>query len=86
MTENVALGIKQVNFGRRINNHRVAGKLCQAIEVGDAVTDKVPLPRYVHCDGRVESLREFFVIQLCIDAPGDEKDGPHDDHDNEQCG
>ena len=86
MTENIPCGIQQVDLGRRINNHCVTGKLCKAFQVRGAVSDKVSLPRDVHCDGRIESLRQFLVIKLRIDTSGEKKYRTHEDHDNEQGG
>ncbi len=62
VAEDVALRVEQVDLGRRVDDHGVARQVPEAVEVRRAVRDQLPLVGDVHRDGRVQFLRQLFVI------------------------
>ena len=84
MAKDVAGCVEQIDLGGRVDDHRVSGKVPQAVEVGNAVRDELTLIGYVHRDRRVQMLRQLVVVSARVDAVNKEERGAHAADDDEQ--
>ena len=83
VTENPAVRRHQVDFGRRVDDHRPAGEHVQRFLVDLAVADQRSGVDDVHGERRVQSLTQLLVVQPDTEAVDRVERRAEQEHDDE---